>query len=116
MSRRRMRAGEIGTIRIVVLANGQVQAHARMRDELGALCRLKVVRSTEVEARRALDDQADLIRHGSAGPTLNAYSTIAEAAAVFLDDKRRSETVEVSTIETYEFSVNNVIIPNPHLP
>lgn len=42
---------------------------------------------------------------------MNAYSTIAEAAAVFLDDKRRSETVEVSTIETYEFSVKNVIIP-----
>lgn len=31
-----MRAGEVGTIRIVVLASGQVQAHARMRDELGA--------------------------------------------------------------------------------
>lgn len=30
---------------------------------------------------------------------------------MFLDDKRRSQTVEVSTIETYEFSVNNVIIP-----
>jgi hypothetical protein len=72
-----MRAGEVGTIRIVVLANGQVQAHARMRDELGALRRLKVVRATEEEARRALEEQADLIRHGSAGPTLNAYSTIA---------------------------------------
>jgi integrase len=106
-----MRAGELGTIRIVVLANGQAQAHARMRDELGALCRLKVVRATEEEARRALGEQADEIRHGSAGPTLNAYSTVAEAAAVFLDDKRRSETVEISTIETYEFSVNNVIIP-----
>jgi hypothetical protein len=111
MSRRRMRAGEVGTIRIVVLANGQIQANARVRDELGALCRLKVVRATEQDARSALDEQADLIRHGSAGPTLSAYSTIAEAAAVFLDDKRSSQTVEVSTIETYEFSVNNVIIP-----
>lgn len=106
-----MRAGEVGTIRIVGLANGQVQAHARMRDELGALRRLKVVRATEDEARRALQEQADMIRRGAAGPTLNAYSTITEAAAVFLDDKRRSETVEVSTIETYEFSINNVIIP-----
>jgi integrase len=106
-----MRAGEVGTIRIVSLANGQIQANARMRDELGALRRLKVVRATEEDARRALDEQADLIRHGSAGPMLNPYSTIAEAAAAFLDDKRRSDTVEDSTIETYEFSVNNVIIP-----
>jgi len=106
-----MRAGEVGMIRIVVLANGQSQAQARMRDESGTLRRLRVVRATAEEARRALDEQAEAIRYGSAGPTLTAYSTIAEAGAVFLDDKRRSETVEVSTIETYEFSVNNVIIP-----
>lgn len=111
MPRRRMRAGEVGSIRIVVLANGQVQAHARMRDEFGALHRLKGTRATEAEARRALDEQADLLRNGVAGPSLTAYSTIAEATVVFLDDKRRSGTVEVSTIETYEFSVNNVIIP-----
>ena len=111
MPRRQMRAGEVGTILIVILANGQIQAHARMRDELGALRRLKVGRATEEEARRALEEQSDLVRNGSAGPTLTAYSTIAEAGVVFLDDKRRSETVEVSTIETYEFSVNNVIIP-----
>lgn len=106
-----MRAGEVGTIRVVVLANGQIQADARMRDKFGALCRLKVLRATEEEARRALDEQSDLVRNDSTGPTLSAYSTIAEARAVFLDDKRRSQTVEVSTIETYEFSVNNVIIP-----
>ncbi|WP_420898260.1 phage integrase central domain-containing protein [Cryobacterium sinapicolor] len=73
--------------------------------------RLKVARATETDVRRALEEQANLIRNGRAAQSLNAYSTIAEAAAVFLDDKRRSETVEVSTIETYEFSVNNVIIP-----
>jgi len=78
-----MRAGEVGTIRIVVQTNGQIQAHARMRDEFGALHRLKAAHATEAEARGALDEQADLIRHGSAGPLLNAYSTIAEAGAVF---------------------------------
>jgi len=106
-----MRASEVGTIRIVVLANGQVQANARMRDEVGVLHRLKTARGTEVEARRALDEQADLIRNADIGASLNAYSTIAQTAAVFLDDKRRSGTVEVSTVETYEFSVSNVIIP-----
>ena len=106
-----MRAGEVGSIRIVVLANGQIQAHARMRDEFGTLHRLKGTRASETEARRAIDEQADLLRNGLAGPSLTAYSTIAEAAVVFLDDKRRSGTVEVSTIETYEFSVSSVIIP-----
>ena len=100
MPRRRMRAGEVGTIRIVVLASGQIQAHARMRDEFGTLHRLKGTRATEVEARRALDDQADLLRNGITGLSLTAYSTIADAAMVFLDDKRRSGTVEISTIET----------------
>lgn len=56
-----MRAGEVGTIRIVALANGQVQAHARMRDEVGTLHRLKVARATETDVRRALEEQADLI-------------------------------------------------------
>ncbi|KGJ77575.1 hypothetical protein GY21_07300 [Cryobacterium roopkundense] len=111
MPRRRTRASEIGIIRIVVLANGRVEANARMRDEVGALHRLKAARGTEVEARRALQEQADLIRNGSTGVSLDAYSTIADAAAVFLDDKRRSGTVEISTIETYEFSVNDVLVP-----
>jgi len=106
-----MRAGEVGNVRIVGLANGQVRAEARMRDDLGALRRLKVVRATEEEARRALGEQAEVIRLGSTEPMLTAHSTIAEASAVFLDDKRRSQTVEISTIETYEFSVSKVIIP-----
>ncbi|TFD90759.1 hypothetical protein [Cryobacterium serini] len=67
-----MRTGEVGTIRVVVLANGQTQAHARMRDEFGTLHRLKGTRATEVEARRALDDQADLLRNGIAGLSLAA--------------------------------------------
>ena len=82
-----------------------------MRDEAGVLHRLKVVRETETQARQAIEEQADLLRNGSYGVVLNVYSTITQAAAVFLDDKRRSGTVEISTIETYEFSVTNVVIP-----
>jgi integrase len=111
MSRVRTPAGEMGKVRIVVLASGQVQAHARMRDEFGEMRRLKVVGATEDEARRALEEQADKVRHGGTGPLLSKSSTIAQASAVFLDDKRRSQTVEFSSIETYEFSVNNVLIP-----
>jgi hypothetical protein len=77
-----MPAGQMGKLRVVVLASGQVQAHARMRDEVGELRRLKVVRGSEQDARRALDEQADQVRHGGSGPMLSASSTIAEASAV----------------------------------
>jgi hypothetical protein len=107
-----MRAGEIGAINITVLPNGQTRAQARMRDEVGALVRLSAVRATEADARKAVEEQADVIRFGSAGGArLTAASTIAEAAAVFLDDKRRGKKVEVSTVESQEATVSNVVIP-----
>ena len=106
-----MSAGEMGKVRFVALANGQVEAHARMRDEVGELRRLKAVRASEEEARLALEEQADGVRHGGTGPLLSKSSTIAQAAAVFLAEKRSSQTVEFSSVETYEFSVTNVIIP-----
>ena len=112
MPRQRMRAGEIGAINITVLPNGQTRAQARMRDEVGALVRLSAVRATEADARKAVEEQADVIRFGSAGGArLTAASTIAEAAAVFLDDKRRGKKVEVSTVESQEATVSNVVIP-----
>jgi hypothetical protein len=106
-----MRAGQIGTIRTVELPGGRVQANARMRDETGSLRRLKTVGDTEQDAVRALHEQADAIRYGSVGRRLTAHSTLAEACAVFLDDKRRSQTVEASTIEAYESSIAHVVIP-----
>lgn len=106
-----MRAGEIGTIRVTELPNGRAQANARMRDETGALCRLKTIGATEEEAARVLREQADAIRYGSVGRRLTARSTLAEACAVYLDDKRRSETVEASTLEAYQSSIANVIVP-----
>ena len=106
-----MRAGELGTVRVSVRPNGQVQADARMRDESGALRRLKVVRASESEARQALEIEADAVRYAGLGARLNARSTVAEACAVFLDEKRRSRTVEVSTLETYEYAIANVLVP-----
>ena len=106
-----MRAGELGTVRVSVRPNGQVQADARMRDESGALRRLKVVRASESEARQALEIEADAVRYAGLGARLNARSTVAEACAVFLDEKRRSRTVEVSTVETYEYAIVNVLVP-----
>jgi hypothetical protein len=42
---------------------------------------------------------------------LTAYSTIEKAAVVFLNDNRWSGAVDLSTIETYEFSVNSGVNP-----
>ena len=106
-----MQAGELGAVRVSVRPSGQIQADARMRDEAGALRRLKVVRATEQEARAALAAEADAIRYGTLGARLNSRSTVAEACLVFLDEKRRGKSVEISTIETYEYSVANVIVP-----
>jgi len=69
-----MRAGQIGAIRVVELPGGRVQANARMRDEAGALRRLKTVGDTEEAAVRALHEEADAIRYGSVGPRLTAHS------------------------------------------
>jgi integrase len=111
MPRQRMTAGEMGTFSFAVLASGQVRAQARTRDEFGEMRRLKAVASDESKARIAREEQAERIRCGDTGPMLNATSTIAQASAVFLDEKPRSRTVEFSSVEPYEFSVNNVIIP-----
>lgn len=111
MPRPRIRAGQIGAIRITELPNARVQANARMRDETGALRRLKTIGDTEEEATRALHEQADIIRFGSLGNRLTAHSTVAEACAVFLEDKRRSGNVEASTIEAYESSIAHVVAP-----
>jgi integrase len=64
-----------------------------------------------VRTRSALVEQADTIRYGTDTATLTGNSTVAQACAVFLDDKRHSGTVEVSTVETYESSIINVVIP-----
>ncbi len=111
MARPRLRAGEIGRIRVVPLPSGLFQASALMRDEVGDSHRLKVSRATEAEARLALEERAAAIRFDGVGHVLDARSTVADAAAVFLATKRGSQLVEVSTVETYEHSVKHVVIP-----
>lgn len=111
MTRPKLRAGELGKIQIVTLPSGRIQARALMADELGKLRRVKASGDTEDEATRALRTNADLIRNDTGGPTLRSDATIAEACAVFLHDQARSGTVEDSTMETYEASVHNVIVP-----
>jgi len=54
-------------------------------------------------------EKADAVLNDSRGPTLARMPSNAEAAAVFLYDNRCSGTVQGSTMEAYEASVQNVI-------
>lgn len=111
MTSPKLRAGELGRIQIVTLPSGRIQARALRVNEVGKLRRVKASGDTEDEATRARRTNADLIRNDTGGPTLPNDATIAEACAVFLHDKAHSGTVEDSTMEKYEASVHNVVVP-----
>lgn len=111
MPRPRLRAGEVGAVSIRVLKSGKVEATARMRDEAGALCRLKATGLTEASAISELRRQAESVRVGTTGALLGPNSTLAEACSIWLREKERSETVEDSTMEAYEASIKHVIEP-----
>lgn len=111
MPRARLEPGQLGTIGFTILASGAVQATAKMRDEMGELQRLKASGATEDEARAAVEKQAELIRFRSVGPILGKDATIAEACKVFMHDKTAEGLVEDTTLETYQFCIDNVIAP-----
>lgn len=111
MPRPRLRAGELGEISIRVLGPRRVEATARMRDEAGALQRLRAVGQTDKTARADIERQAEVIRIGATGVLLAPTSTLAAACALFLDEKGASGTVEDSTMEAYQSSVDNVLVP-----
>lgn len=111
MSRPKLRAGELGKITSIALPSGRFQARALIADELGKHHRLKATAESEEAATRALGTKADALRNDTGGPTLAQDATIAEACVVFLHDKVHSGVVEESTMETYQATVHNVIIP-----
>jgi integrase len=111
MPKPRLRAGELGVIQILTLPSGRVQARALLCDELGATQRIKASGATAEEASAALRSRAATVLHDTGGPQLGLDATVAEACAVFLQDKRRSGTVEQSTLEVYEASIRFVIVP-----
>lgn len=82
-----------------------------MRFETGNLHRLDAFGATHDEARAAIEKQAELIRFRSVGPMLGKGATIAQACAVFMRDKIAEGPVEDVTLETYQFCIDNVILP-----
>ncbi|TSD62416.1 tyrosine-type recombinase/integrase [Aeromicrobium piscarium] len=111
MPRQKLRAGQLGTIQTLVLPSGRIQARALLCDDLGVQHRLKASAVTEADAVGDLHTKADALRHATGGAQLTRDSTIAEACEVFLRDKEESGLVEDSTVEAYEASVRNVVIP-----
>lgn len=111
MARAKLRAGELGTIRIIRLPSGRYQAQARLCDEVGKSHQVKASGTTEALAETALREKADSIRGDTGGPTLGKNATVAVVGAVFLYDKGRSGMVEDSTMEVYEQAVRCVVVP-----
>lgn len=111
MARARLEPGQIGKVGYTTLASGAVQATAKMRDDMGEPHRLKASSATADEALAALEAQAARVRFSAAGPLLRKDATIAEACTVFMHDKTAEGLVVDSTLETYRFCIDNVIVP-----
>ncbi len=82
-----------------------------MRDDGGALRNIKVVGETEREALVNLSLRAEQIRTGGSGPELTSATTVAEACAIWLADKRASGRVTATTLEAYENTIKTVVTP-----
>lgn len=111
MTRPKLRAGQLGTIQTIELPSGRFQARALLADELGKTQRVKASGETKDEATAALRAKVESIRTETGGPTIGRDSTIAQACMVFLHDKAHSGTVEESTLDVYESTIRNVIVP-----
>lgn len=110
MSRQRLRAGQLGRIRVTQMPSGRLQARALFCDEVGRQSRLKASATTAEEAEERLRAKAAELRDSTGGVELTADSTIADGCAVFLRDKAESGLVEDSTIDSYTYTVNNEIV------
>lgn len=111
MTRPKLRAGQLGAVQTIELPSGRFQARALLADELGKTQRVKASGETEDEATAALRAKAEAIRTATGGPTISPDSIIAQACIVFLHDKTHSGTVEDSTLDVYEATIRNVIVP-----
>lgn len=113
MARRRIPAGEIGSIQITKLKGGVYRARARARDDADALHQLRAGAETEVEARAEIQRRANWL--GSTSYTgLTRDNTIDEACLAWVESVRvRAQTgsLSYSTFESYEATTRLTIIP-----
>jgi hypothetical protein len=110
MPRPRNPIGELGSIQFTTLADGRVRGRARIRDDSGELRRVSKSGATSEEVIASLHFAAGEISTGGE-ETLSTQSTIQEACAVWLLEVRVSGRLTISTLESYEDTVRNIIVP-----
>lgn len=112
MGRRRIPAGEMGTVHVTRLVAGY-RARARARDDGGALHQLRAVAGTEEEARMLLRRQAEKLS-STAFTGLDSRNTVAEAGAAWLEQIRAravAGSLSFSTFESYETTLRRLVVP-----
>lgn len=111
MPRPRSKPGELGAISVYEMAGGRFQARARFRDDAGEAYRPRINGATHDEAVENLKAYFKMIMDGEDAPLITGESTIAEACAVWLEEKRTAARVTQTTIEAYENTVRLIVIP-----
>jgi len=102
--------GELSPVLYSILPSGKAQARAFITLDSGEFRRFSKSAATEELALKLMLEEAERRSTGASGK-LTGASTVAEACELWLSEKRRSQTVEVSTIETYQHSVRTVVLP-----
>lgn len=113
MARPKLEVGEVGAVQVTRLASGMYRARGRVRDDGGTVQQLRVLGSSELEARAELNNRAlGLTTGGLSG--LAPSSTIAEAGEAWLSHvKTRAETgsLTYSTYDSYESTLRLTLVP-----
>ncbi|CAN5442026.1 site-specific integrase [soil metagenome] len=110
MPRPRNSIGDLGAIQFTTLAGGGVRGRARIRDDGGILHRVNRTAATRQEVIVLLRNAATEISTG-VEELLRSDSTVADACAVWLVEVRTSARLAVSTLESYEDTVRNIVVP-----
>lgn len=110
MPRPRMQPGELGTVSYRQGKDGSVAARARVRDDAGAVHDLSRTAATEVDALGLLRRAAAELSTGVKA-LLGPDSTVAEACERWLTGLEVSGSVESSTLDSYENSVRQLVVP-----
>jgi len=104
------KTGELGPVTYDRLPSGRIRARARITLDSGEERRVSKSATTEELALTLIIEESSKLSTGAVAD-LTPRSTVAEACELWLKEKRRSQTVTVSTMETYEASVRTVVLP-----
>lgn len=110
MPRRRIPAGELGSVQFAQLADGRTRARVRMRDGAGELVQLRALGVTQSDALARLQARARRHTLGVDETVLTTDSTISDACDFWLGRVGTSDLAP-SSIASYETIVRTIVLP-----